>query len=123
LQSPVPFSILGLRFLDTSFRTIRITESTETPGVPTRQLNGAQLGGSHAVVLPQFATGGAWATQLTLTNTTARTINGRVDIFDASGNPMAVKLNGLTQSTFSYVIPSNGTFVLAPRDATGRSPF
>jgi len=104
LQSPIPFALIGFRFLDTGFGTVPITEVT----------SGAQIGGRQAVILPQFATGGDWSTQLTLSNPSATTIKGRVDIFDASGKPMAVKLNRLNQSTFSYVIPAGGTFDLAP---------
>jgi len=32
-------------------------------------------------------------------------------------------LNGETKSTFTYSIPVGGTFVMAPRDANGQSPF
>jgi hypothetical protein len=67
--------------------------------------------------------GGGWATQLALVNNTGATISGRIGIFDPSGNPMSVTLNGLTQSSFSYSIPASGTFVLAPRDTNGQSPF
>jgi hypothetical protein len=36
---------------------------------------------------------------------------------------MAVKLNGASQSTFTYSIASGGAFVLAPADANGQPPF
>ena len=61
--------------------------------------------------------------ELALVNNGSETINGRVDIFDPSGNPLPVKLNGVTQSTFTYSIAPAGTFVLAPRDANGQSPL
>jgi hypothetical protein len=48
---------------------------------------------------------------------------GRIDIFDANGQPLAVKLNRATQSTFTYAISAGGTFVLAPRDQNGQSPL
>ena len=67
--------------------------------------------------------GGGWATTLALVNTSTSTISGRVDIFDQSGNPMAVGLNGGTQSTFRYTIAPRGTLTLAPRDSNGQSPF
>ena len=81
------------------------------------------IGGSNAIVVPQFALGGGWATQLALVNTGSLTVTGRIDIFDSNGQPLAVKLNGNTKSTFTYSIPSGGTFVLAPRDVNGQSPM
>jgi hypothetical protein len=48
---------------------------------------------------------------------------GRVDVFDNTGNPLPVKLNGETRSSFTYSIPVGGTFVLAPRDSNGQSPL
>jgi hypothetical protein len=50
-------------------------------------------------------------------------VRGRVDIFDTSGKPMAVNLNGTSASTFTYSLQPAATFVLAPRDANGQSPF
>ena len=67
--------------------------------------------------------GGGWATQLALVNASATTAIGRIDVFDKNGQPWAVKLNGSTQSTFTYTIPAAGTFVLAPRDVNGQSPL
>jgi hypothetical protein len=75
------------------------------------------------MVIPQFAMSGGWATQIALLNTGIAATTGRVDIFDNLGNPMAVNLNGSTQSTFTYSIAAAGSFVLAPRDANGQSPF
>jgi hypothetical protein len=66
---------------------------------------------------------GGWATNIALVNNSSSMITGRVDVFDTTGNPLAVDLNGATQSTFTYSILPNGTFVLAPRDANGQSPF
>jgi hypothetical protein len=63
------------------------------------------------------------ATSLGLVNSTSGTMSGRIDIFDQSGNPMAVKLNGTTQSTFAYSIPAKGASTFAPRDTNGQSPF
>jgi hypothetical protein len=56
-------------------------------------------------------------------NNSNSTISGRVDILDASGNPLPVKLNGETKSSFTYSIPIGGTFVFAPRDSNGQSPL
>ena len=60
---------------------------------------------------------GGWATQFALINNSTVTARGRIDIFDQSGNPRPVTLNGVTQSTFLYAIPAGGS--IHPR-STGR---
>jgi hypothetical protein len=67
--------------------------------------------------------GGGWATQLAFVNNTARAVSGRFDVYDSSGNPMAVPLNGFNRSSYTYSIPAGGAFVFAPRDANGQSPM
>jgi hypothetical protein len=132
VQSGTPFAILGLRFAGTDFsalsagntgtmiapqtRSLTAGAATDTPRVGT-------IGGANAIVLPQFAMGGGWATQLALVNTSSTAASGRVDVFDTNGQPLAVKLNGAMQSTFTYSIPVGGSFVLAPRDQNGQTPM
>lgn len=132
LQSPTPFAVLGLRFSGTAFSTLPSGGTSAGPGVPSINLAAGSIantplegtvGGIAAMIFSQFAISGGWATQISLINTTETTISGRIDLFDDSGSPMAVTLNGLTQSTFSYSIPPAGTVVFAPRDANGMSPF
>jgi len=110
LQSSTPFAVLGLRFSGSEFSTLPVTGT-------------AAAGTNTSIVLPQFAMSGGWATQFALVNNSSGQVNGRIDIFDNSGNPMSVTLNGAKQSTFSYTIPAGGTFLLAPRDQNGQSPF
>jgi hypothetical protein len=109
LQSSTPFAVLGLRFSGSEFSTLPVT--------------GTAAGGNTSIVLPQFAMSGGWATQFALVNNGSAEAKGHIDIFDNSGNPMPVTLNGAKQSTFSYTIPPGGTFLLAPRDQNGQSPF
>jgi hypothetical protein len=109
VQSSAPLSVLGLRFAGPEFSTLPVAASTTADSGP--------------LMLPQFAMGGGWATQLALVNNNAATISGRINIYDTSGNPLPVTLNGVNQSSFSYSIPAGGTFVLAPRDTNGLSPF
>jgi hypothetical protein len=132
MQSSTPFAVVGLRFSGTNFSTLPVVTNATNPGVPSRVLTGGSIantplsgtiGGNVAVIVPQFAMGGGWATQIAIINNSANTMSGRIDVFDTSGNPMTVKLNGATQSTFTYSIPAAGAFVLAPRDANGQSPF
>jgi hypothetical protein len=110
VQSSAPVSIVGLQFSGQAFSTL-----------PTSAAAGSVIG--NAIVFPQFAIAGSWATTLGLLNSNSNAISGRVDVFDPSGNPMTVTLNGSTQSTFRYSIPSGGALLLAPRDSNGQSPF
>jgi hypothetical protein len=132
LQSSTPFAALGLRFSGGDFSTLPVTSATSVPNAPSRTfVDGSSastplagtVGGLTALISPQFAMSGGWATQIALLNNNVSTITGRVDVFDTNGNPMAVNLNGAVQSTFTYSILPNGTFVLAPRDANGQPPF
>jgi hypothetical protein len=110
VQSSSPLGVLGLRFNGAQFSTLPVAVNAATSN------NGS-------FVLPQFAMGGGWATQVALVNNTGAAISGVIRVYDTSGNPLAVTLNRSTQSSFSYSIPAGGTFVLAPRDANGQSPF
>ena len=111
LQGASPFGVLGLRFSGTEF-------STSPVGV-----SAAGTDANATITLPQFALGGGWGTQLALVNNGPSGSSGRIDVFDPSGNPMAVQLNGALQSSFTYSIAPGGTFALAPRDMNGLSPF
>jgi hypothetical protein len=110
LQSATPFGILGLRFTGSDFSTLPVAGPTAASS-------------TGPLILPQFAMAGGWATQIALVNKSGSTAQGTIAIFDKSGNPMPVTLNGVTQSTFLYSIPAGGVFVLAPQDANGQSPF
>jgi hypothetical protein len=111
LQSSSAFGALGLRFAGSEFSTLPVVVTTSDPASNSSQ------------TLPQFAIGGGWATQIALVNNTGSVNSGRIDLFDSTGSPLAVTLNGITQSSFAYSIPAGGVFLLAPRDANGQSPF
>ena len=82
------------------------------------------IGGAAAVILPQFAAGGGWASEIVITNTGAAPITVRVDLFKQDGTALTTKLNGQSGSTFTNLnIPANGVLVLAPRDADGDDDF
>jgi len=110
IQSSTPFAVVGLRFSGYIFSTLPVAVTVSG-------------GGSNVIILPGFVLAGGWATQIVLVNNTTSTISGRIDLFDTAGNPLAANLNGETKSTFTYSIPVGGTFVLAPRDSNGQSPF
>jgi hypothetical protein len=132
IQSSIPFALLGLRFSGSAFSTSPSGGNSAGTGVPSMTLTAGAMantplagtvGGIAATIFPQFAMFGGWATQISVINVSDTTISGRIDLFDASGSPMAVTLNGRTQSTFSYSIPPAGTIVIGPRDVNGLSPF
>ena len=118
IQSSVPISITGLRFSGQEFSTVPVPSA----GTATVPQHGA-VGGPNALIFPQFAMSGGWATIFGLVNPTGNVISGRLDLFDPAGNPLVVTLNDVTASTFAYSIPAHGSFTLAPRDPTGQSPF
>ena len=120
MQSSAPFAVVGLRFSGYVFSTLPTVASAPVPGVPSIS---AGVGGSNALIVPQFVISGGWASQIALVNNTGATVSGRIDVFDASGNPMVVGLNGETKSSFAYSIPVGGTFLLTPRDSNGQSPL
>jgi phosphodiesterase/alkaline phosphatase D-like protein len=132
MQSSSPFAVVGLRFSGAVFSTLPVAVTAPVPGVASITLTAGStantpqagsVGGSTALIIPQFAIAGGWATQIALVNNTISTIVGRIDVFDTAGNALAANLNGETRSTFTYSIPVGGTFVLAPRDSNGQSPF
>ena len=132
IHSPTPVAVLGVRFAGSQFSVSQTTALTPLQTLPVRALVAGtttntplpgNTGGPSAVVVPQFAVGGGWATELSLVNSGTANITGRIDIFDMSGNPLAMTLNGVTQSTFLYSISASGTFILTPTDANGQSPF
>jgi hypothetical protein len=122
IQSPVAVSVIGLRFSGAQFSTLPVPANSPSP-VPTRSLGNGSVGGPSAVIFPQFAISGGWATTLGLLNNSSTSMSGRIDIFDSTGNPMSVNLNGVTKSTFTYALPPHGSGTLAPRDSNGQSPF
>jgi len=112
LQSQASFFLLGLRFAGIEFSTLPLVGAV--PGTTPQ---------SNSITLPQFAIGGSWASAIALVNTGTTLSAGRIDIYDTNGNPMSVKLNNTTQSTFQYSISPGGIFILAPRDVNGLSPL
>jgi hypothetical protein len=84
----------------------------------------AGIGGAGAVLLPQFATGGGWATEIVLSNTGTTAMTARVDLFKSDGTPLTATLNNQTSSSFSNLtIPAGGVITLAARNTTGDSVF
>jgi lysyl endopeptidase len=63
------------------------------------------------VYFPQFADGGGYTTSLVLLNTSDVAEEGTLQILDDEGLPLVVnQVGGTADSSFRYLIPSNGTF-------------
>jgi len=66
-SSSLPVSVIGLRFRGSNFSTLPVTDLSGNPG-PLPAFPTAGVGGAGAVLLPQFAASGGWATELVLMN-------------------------------------------------------
>jgi hypothetical protein len=126
-SSNLPVSVIGLRFRGRNFSTLPVTNLSPAPVPSITTMTGtgtATIGGANAVLLPQFAANGGWATELVLMNSNSSgPLTVRVDLFKQDGTPLSTSLNGATNSTFMEVIPANGVVVLAPRDVDGDDDF
>jgi hypothetical protein len=84
----------------------------------------AGIGGLGAVIFPHFAQGESWATEIIMANTSASPMTVRADFYGQDGNPLTVRLNNDSRSSFSSIaIAPGGVTVLAPRDPNGNSRF
>jgi len=120
--SALPVSVIGLRFRGANFSTLPVTNLSGNSGsLPTIATG---IGGAGAVLLPQFAAGGGWATELVLVNSGSTPLKVRVDLFKNDGTPLTASLNGQSASSFTdLTIPANGVITLAPRDSDGDDDF
>jgi hypothetical protein len=122
--SALPVSVIGVRSRGLNFSTIPVTNLSAAAGpLPTIKPN---VGGAGAILLPDFVSGGGYATELIMMNTNATgSLTVRVDLFKADGTPMTATLNGTTASSFTTLapIPAGGVLTLAPRDKNGDDDF
>jgi len=122
ITCPSAISVIGLRFRGSNFSTLAITNlSTSSATLPSLSTG---VGGSGAVLLPQFAAGGGWASEIVIVNPGSSSLTVRVDLFKQDGTALSTGLNNTTASSFTnIVIPANGVYVLAPRNADGDDDF
>jgi len=146
ITSTSPVSVIGLRFRGRNFSTLPVTNlstpapvpqipapaslalSTDEPDLVSKSVPlpppSSGIGGPNAVLLPQFAAGGGWATEIVIANTGTTSMTVRVDLFKSDGTALKTTLNGTTASSFTnIVIPAGGVVVLAPRDEDGDDDF
>jgi len=121
ITSTTPISIVGIRFRDSNFSAVSVTNLGSTTTLPILSTG---VGGANAVLLPQFVANGGWATQIVVSNSNPSTAAVRVDLFAQDGTPLTTRLNGTSGSSFiNLVVPANGVLVLAPRDINGDYRF
>lgn len=120
IQSDVPVAVVALRFRGLNFSTLPVTSLSSAFPVPEISPG---IGGPGAILLPHFAAGGGWATEIVIANVGGTEATGRVDLFARDGLPLTAVLNGKSGSTFRFTIPAGGVFILAPRDRSGDSGF
>jgi hypothetical protein len=121
ITSTRPVGVIGLRFRGINFSTIPVQNLSERNPMPEIS---AGVGGTGAVLLPQFAAGGGWATEIVIGNTSGSSMTVRLDLFKSDGTPLTAKLNGESKSSFTgLTIAPGGVVILSPRDTNGDSRF
>ncbi len=114
ITSDTPVAIAGLRFRGTTFSTIPITSLSSPGPVP---VVAPGVGGSAAVILPQFAAGGSWSSEIVINNTTPDPLTTRIDLFKQDGTPLTTRLNSQSGNSFqNVVIPAEGLLILTNED-------
>jgi hypothetical protein len=86
-----------------------------TSAVPVLDPSAAPPSGS--VVVPHFADGNGWTTQIVLVNPTDSTLTGNVVFAEPGGSVTAVTIAGVTSGSFSYSVPGRGSLKLATAGA------
>ncbi len=113
ISSTVPVGVVGLRFRGANFSTLPATRIG-----PMGELSD----GPGALILPQFATGGGWASEIVVFNPTNIKLTVRVDLFAQDGDrePLPAALSSnitlLSQTSSSFVAEINpgAVWVLSP---------
>jgi hypothetical protein len=121
ITSTTPVSVLGIRFRGANFSTTQVTNLSTTTLLP---IISSGVGGANAVLLPQFAANGGWATQIVVSNSNTTSATIRIDLFKQDGSALTARMNGTSSSSFTnLIVPAGGVLVLAPRDANGDDRF
>ena len=123
-SSNLPVSVVGLRFRGSNFSTLPVTNLSGNAGSLPFLDSANTIGGAGSILLPQFAAGGGWATELVLMNTGTTGLTVRVDLFKPDGTPLSTALNGQTASSLTNLtIPAGGVLSFAPRNQNGDDDF
>lgn len=92
--------------------TVPTTVQVLTPSVMVFPVINVNVGGTGAQLLPQFATGAGWVTQITIANTSGVTQTVRVDFFNPFGSPLTLA-SGSTVGNI-VIAPTGVATVAAP---------
>src|SRR6266850_99073 len=95
--SSVPIAVVALRGLTNERGDFLVTT------LPVSDLSAPAASGT--IILPQFADGGGWTTQIVLVNPGDAILSGTVQFLNPSGDPAAVAVNDQVNDTFVYSIP------------------
>jgi hypothetical protein len=112
--SDQPVGVLALRGLlnernEFLMSTLPVIDTTQPPN-------------SGTIVIPDFADGSGWTTNILLVNPTASAMSGSVQFVDTGGNPATLTIVGKTPNTsFAYSIPANSSVRLST-DGTSPGP-
>jgi hypothetical protein len=100
-SSSVPIGVTALRFF---------TNTSETSLVSAVAVGDTTNFTTEPLMIPQFAEGAGWNTQILLVNTTDEQISGEVRFISPNGTPVEVALGdgSSSASTVAYDIPSRG---------------
>jgi len=103
-SSTAPVSVIALRGLTNERQEFLIsTLPVADTSAPT---------GTSNVVLPHFADGAGWTTQVILANPSDSTITGNLQFVGTTGQPATLTANGQTGNTFPFSIPRRSSFKL-----------
>src|SRR5207237_580178 len=89
VTSNAPVAVMGLRFRGINFSTLPATSLSADVAVPVIATG---VGGPGSILLPQFAGGGGWASQVVVMNTSAAALTIRIDLFKQDGTPFSLTL-------------------------------
>jgi hypothetical protein len=97
---------------NTQVATVPTTIQVLTPSVAVFPQINVEVGGPGAQLLPQFAAGAGWLTQITISNTSGVTQTVRVDFFNPLGSPLPLPSGSNVQNI--VIAPTGVATVTAP---------
>jgi len=104
IASTQPVSLMALRLTPNQRGDVLLTST------PIADMSRPLI--SSTLYFPQLVDGGGYTTSVILLNTSGAAQTGTLSVFDDSGVPLSVRPgSGTVASTFSYSIPSAGSFV------------
>jgi hypothetical protein len=113
VDSSTPVAIVILRFRGSNFSTLSVINLSTASAVPEIMPG---VGGPGAFILPQFAAGAGWASEIVIVNSSTGSHDMRIDLFKTDGTPMVVTMNGQSKSSFEVQVHSGGTAVLSTQN-------